>query len=75
MTARTTTFRGDDPPALVHAGLACDACLSGAVDWTLDDDPIEPSAITRCPQCGAEALVYLTWEQALRLELSQRLLS
>jgi hypothetical protein len=75
LTARTTTFRGDDPPALVDAGLACDTCLSGAVDWTLDGDPIEPAAITSCPQCGAVAVVYLTWEQALRLELSQRPLS
>jgi hypothetical protein len=71
MTGRTTTFRGDDPAVLVDAGLACDACLSGAVDWTLDGDPIEPSALTRCPQCGAHALVYLTWDQALRLALTR----
>ena len=71
MTTRTTTFRGDDPPMLVDAALACDSCLSGLVDWTLDDDRLEPSALTSCLACGDSAVVYLTGDQALRLALSR----
>jgi hypothetical protein len=70
VTARTTSFRGDDPAALVHASLACDGCLSGDIDWSLDDDPVEPCAITSCRACGAGGVVYLTADQALRLALS-----
>jgi hypothetical protein len=71
VTARTTSFRGDDPAALVSAAFACDACLSGQVDWSLDDDRVEPSALTNCRLCGAVGLVYLTLDQALRLALAR----
>jgi hypothetical protein len=63
------TFRGDDDPALVAAALACRACLSGEVDWSLLIGDFEAEAVCRCLSCGYERTVSLTSEQALRLSL------
>ncbi|MGH2762072.1 MAG: hypothetical protein ACRDL4_10440 [Thermoleophilaceae bacterium] len=63
------TFRGNDDPALVAAALACRACLSGDVDWTLLIEDFEADAICRCCSCGYSRTVSLTSEQALRLSL------
>jgi hypothetical protein len=63
------TFRGDDDPALVAAALACRACLSGEVDWSLQIGDFEAEAVCRCLSCGYERSVSLTSEQALRLSL------
>jgi hypothetical protein len=63
------TFRGDDDPALVAAALACRACLSGEVDWSLSIEDFEAEAICRCRDCGYTRTVSLTSEQALRLSL------
>ena len=35
------TFRGDDDPSLVAAALACRACLSGDVEWSLRAEDFE----------------------------------
>jgi hypothetical protein len=63
------TFRGDDDPVLVAAALACRACLSGEVDWSLAIDDFEADAICECRSCGYVRTVSLTSEQALRLSL------
>ena len=63
------TFRGDDDPSLVAAALACRACLSGDVDWSLLIDDFDAEVICRCRTCGYERPVSLTSEQALRLAL------
>jgi hypothetical protein len=63
------TFRGDDDPALVAAALACRACLSSEVDWSLRIDDFDADAICRCRACGYRRTVSLTSEQALRLSL------
>jgi hypothetical protein len=63
------TFRGDDDPALVAAALACRACLSGEVDWSLLIEDFEAEAVCRCRDCGYVRTVSLTSEQALRLSL------
>jgi hypothetical protein len=63
------TFRGDDDPALVAAALACRACLSGEVDWSLLIGDFEAEAVCRCLSCGYERSVSLNSEQALRLSL------
>jgi uncharacterized Zn finger protein len=63
------TFRGDDDPVLVAAALACRACLSGEVDWSLLIEDFEAEAICRCRDCGYTRTVSLTSEQALRLSL------
>jgi hypothetical protein len=63
------TFRGNDDPALVAAALACRACLSGEVDWSLLIGDFEAEAICRCRACGYERLVSLNSDQALRLSL------
>jgi uncharacterized Zn finger protein len=62
-------FRGDDDSALVAAALACRACLSGDVDWSLLIEDFEAEAICRCRSCGYVRTVALTSEQALRLSL------
>ena len=62
-------FRGDDDPSLVAAALACRACLSGNVDWSLDVDDFDAEVTCRCNSCGYERAVSLTSEQALRLAL------
>jgi hypothetical protein len=64
------TFRGDDEPALVAATLACRACLSGEVDWSLRVDDFDGTVECRCRSCGYVREVSLTSEQALRLSLA-----
>ena len=66
------TFRGDDDPALVAAALACRACLSGEVDWSLSIEDFKAEAICRCRSCGYVRPVSLNSEQALRLSLQGR---
>lgn len=63
------SFRGDDDPSLVAAALACRACLSGEVDWSLRIDDFDDEVTCRCRTCGYERAVSLTSEQALRLAL------
>jgi hypothetical protein len=63
------TFRGDDDPSLVAAALACRACLSGEVEWSLRVDDFEGAVECRCTRCGYTREVSLTSEQALRLSL------
>ena len=65
----TTTFRGDDDPRLVLAALACSACLSGDVEWTLELDEWEPQVESVCRGCGHRRVVALNPQQALRLHL------
>ena len=62
-------FRGDDDPSLVAAALACRACLSGEVEWSLRVDDFEGTAECRCQTCGYVREVSLTSEQTLRLSL------
>jgi hypothetical protein len=63
-------FRPDDPDELVKASLACNFCLHVAeVDWRLAGDGYDPSVQCECHRCEAHWRVYLTPEQALRLEL------
>jgi hypothetical protein len=64
------TFRGDDDPSLVAAALACRACLSGNVEWSLSVDDFEGTAECRCLDCGYTREVSLTSEQTLRLSLT-----
>jgi hypothetical protein len=68
-TLELATFRGDDDPSLVAAALACRACLSGEVDWSLLIDDFEGEVICSCRACGYSRSVSLTSEQALRLSL------
>jgi hypothetical protein len=68
-TLELASFRGDDDPTLVAAALACRACLSGDVDWSLLIDDFDAEAICRCRHCGYTREVSLTSEQALRLAL------
>ena len=68
-TLELASFRGDDDPTLVAAALACRACLSGNVDWSLDVDDFDAEVTCRCCSCGYERAVSLTSEQALRLAL------
>jgi hypothetical protein len=63
------SFRGDDDFCLVEAALACRACLSGQVDWSLLIDDFDAEVICRCRSCGYARPVSLTSEQALRLAL------
>jgi len=63
------TFRGDDDPSLVAAALACPACLSGEVEWSLRVDDFDGEVECRCQRCGHAREVSLTSEQALRLSL------
>jgi hypothetical protein len=62
-------FRGDDEPALVAAALACRACLSGEVEWSLRVDDFDGTVECRCRRCGYVREVSLTSEQTLRLSL------
>jgi hypothetical protein len=68
-TLELATFRGDDDPSLVAAALACRACLSGEVDWSLLIDDFEGEVVCHCRGCGYTRNVSLTSEQALRLSL------
>ena len=63
-------FRGDDEPALVAAALACRACLSGEVEWSLRVDDFDGTVECRCRSCGYVREVSLTSEQTLRLSLT-----
>ncbi len=69
MVEELASFRGDDDSALVAAALACRACLSGEVDWSLLIEDFEAEAMCRCRSCGYVRTVALTSEQALRLSL------
>jgi hypothetical protein len=64
------SFRGDDDPSLVAAALACRACLSGEVYWSLRVDDFEGAVECRCRTCGYVREVSLTSEQTLRLSLT-----
>ena len=64
------TFRGDDDPSLVAAALACRACLSGNVEWSLRVDDFEGTVECCCQECGYTREVSLTSEQTLRLSLT-----
>jgi hypothetical protein len=68
-TLELATFRGDDDPSLVAAALACRACLSGDVEWSLEVDDFDGQVECRCRACGYVRMVSLTSEQALRLSL------
>jgi hypothetical protein len=63
------SFRGDDDPCLVSAALACRACLSGDVEWSLRIDDFDGEVECRCRDCGYTRRVSLTSEQTLRLSL------
>ena len=68
-TLELATFRGNDEPCLVEAALACRACLSGDVEWSLMVDEFEGEVECRCRDCGYARIVSLTSEQTLRLSL------
>ena len=68
-TLELASFRGNDDFSLVAAALACRACLSGEVDWSLLIDDFDAEVICRCRSCGYARPVSLTSEQALRLAL------
>jgi hypothetical protein len=68
-TLELASFRGDDDPSLVAAALACRACLSGDVEWSLRVDDFDGEVECRCRSCGYVREVSLTSEQALRLSL------
>ena len=68
-TLELAHFRGDDDPSLVAAALACRACLSGDVEWSLRVDDFDGVVECRCRSCGYLREVSLTAEQALRLSL------
>ena len=63
------SFRGDDEPCLIAASLACRACLSSDVQWSLRVDEFEGEVAIRCCGCGYVRTVSLTSDQALRLSL------
>ena len=63
-------FRGDDDPSLVAAALACRACLSGDVEWSLRVEDFEGTVECSCQTCGYVREVSLTSEQTLRLSLT-----
>jgi hypothetical protein len=67
----TASFRGDDEPCLVRAALACPVCLSGAVDWALEQEEWEAQVACTCCDCGHSRVVSLNPQQALRLCLHQ----
>jgi hypothetical protein len=67
----TTSFRGDDDPRLVHAALACSACLSGDVEWALEIDDWEQQVVCACQSCGHRRVLALNPDQALRLHLQE----
>lgn len=70
--ADTANFRADDADSLVAASLACPACLSSSVSWTLERAAHEPSANCSCRRCGHRRALHLSPEQALRLALHER---
>jgi hypothetical protein len=62
------TFLPGDPDLLVRASLSCPHCLHD-VAWVLDLEGEDATASCTCRSCGAERLLVLTAEQALRLEI------
>ena len=68
-TLELASFRGNDDPSLVAAALACRACLSGDVDWSLELDDFDGQVECSCRSCGYVRTVSLTSEQTLRLSL------
>jgi hypothetical protein len=69
MPCETAHFRPDDAGVLVAASLACPACLSSAVQWSLRGAGYDRRAQCVCTGCGHARDVFLTPEQALRLAL------
>jgi hypothetical protein len=63
------SFRGDDPPGLVGAALACRVCLSSEVEWSLDVDDVGGEVQCHCLACGHRRAVSLNPDQTLRLSL------
>jgi hypothetical protein len=68
-TLELASFRGDDDPCLVEAALACRACLSADVEWSLQVDDFDGQVECACRTCGYRRTVSLTSEQTLRLSL------
>lgn len=68
-TLELASFRGNDEPCLVEAALACRACLSGDVEWSLELEDFEGHVECSCRACGYRREVALTSDQALRLSL------
>ncbi len=68
-TLELAHFRGNDEPCLVDAALACRACLSGDVEWSLQVEEFEGEVECRCRDCGYARTLSLTSEQTLRLSL------
>ena len=66
------SFRGDDDPSLVEAALACRACLSSEVDWSLEVGEFDGQVHCRCRDCGYRRVVSLTSDQTLRLSLHRK---
>ena len=62
-------FRGNDEPSLVAATLACNVCLSAAVEWSLEVADFDGVVHCHCRACGHEREVSLTADQTLRLSL------
>ncbi len=67
----TASFRVDDRDCHLVASLACAACLSGDVAWTLRSSTDDPRAECACRRCGFERTVFLRPDQALRLSLHE----
>lgn len=70
-TREIASFRPTDVDSLVAASLACLACLSDDVRWTLRLDGEDPTVACRCHRCGQERTVFVTPEQSLRLALQE----
>jgi hypothetical protein len=68
-TLELASFRGNDEPCLVEAALACRACLSSDVEWSLAVEDFEGHVECACRTCGYVREVSLTSEQTLRLSL------
>jgi hypothetical protein len=67
----TASFRGDDEPCLVRASLACPVCLSGEVEWWLEQGEWEATVECSCHECGHTRAVSLNPEQTLRMFLQR----
>jgi hypothetical protein len=68
-TLELASFRGNDEFCLVEAALACRACLSSDVEWSLLVDDFEGQVECHCLSCDYRRIVSLTSEQTLRLSL------
>lgn len=67
----TAGFRGDDDDLLVRASLACRRCLADSVAWELELEQWDAALECACRSCGYRRKVFLTGEQALRLQLER----